>query len=72
MHRLFLNWLENKLGVAIVPTALQYGFHMRIKFIELKSIPQRAILSAVWKEDNRNKALSNGIQMLFSDDEPKF
>lgn len=64
--------VENKLGVAIVPTSLQYGFDMRIKFIELKNIPQRAILSAVWKEDNRNKALPNCIDILFSKAVPIF
>ncbi|WP_298502331.1 LysR family transcriptional regulator [uncultured Maribacter sp.] len=64
-HTIF-KLVENNLGVAIVPTALQYGFHMRVKFIELKNIPQRATLSAVWKEDNRNKALTNCIEMLFS------
>jgi len=61
--------VENNLGVAIVPTALQNGFHMRIKFIELKNIPQRAILSAVWKNDHRNKALSTCTNMLFSKEE---
>ncbi|WP_291870765.1 LysR family transcriptional regulator [Maribacter sp.] len=66
-HTIF-KLVENNLGVAIVPTALQYGFHMRVKFIELKNIPQRAILSAVWKEDNRNKALSNCTEMLFLDE----
>ncbi|RKR14216.1 LysR family transcriptional regulator [Maribacter vaceletii] len=62
-HTIF-KLVENNLGVAIVPTALQSGFHMRVKFIELINIPQRAVLSAVWKEDNRNKALFNCVEML--------
>ncbi|WP_422350035.1 LysR substrate-binding domain-containing protein [Flagellimonas sp.] len=56
--------VENKLGIAIVPTALQYGFQMRVKFIELKRIKQRAVLSMVWKEDNRNPALENCMDLL--------
>ena len=56
--------VENKLGIAIVPTALQYGFQMKVKFIELKRIKQRAILSMVWKEDHRNPALKNCMDLL--------
>ncbi|UII81041.1 LysR family transcriptional regulator [Flagellimonas sp. CMM7] len=56
--------VENKLGIAIVPTALQYGFQMKVKFIELKKIKQRAILSMVWKEDNRNPALQNCMDLF--------
>ncbi|MEM7483860.1 MAG: LysR family transcriptional regulator [Bacteroidota bacterium] len=56
--------VENKLGIAIVPTALQYGFQMKVKFIELQRIKQRAVLSMVWKEDNRNPALRNCMELL--------
>ncbi|MBS9460976.1 LysR family transcriptional regulator [Flagellimonas sp. 389] len=56
--------VENKLGIAIVPTALQYGFQMKVKFIELEQIEQRAVLSMVWKEDNRNPALKNCMDLL--------
>ena len=49
--------VENKLGISIVPTSLQYGFKMKVKFIELKEIRQRAILSVAWKSDNRNPVL---------------
>jgi len=56
--------VENGLGIAIVPTTLQYGFQMRVKFIELLHIPQRAVLSVVWKTDNRNPALQNCLGLL--------
>ncbi len=56
--------VENNLGIAIVPTALQYGFKMNMKFIELKKIPQRATLSVIWKSDNRNPALKNCLTLL--------
>ncbi len=58
--------VENNLGIAIVPTSLQYGFQMDVKFIELKQISQRAILSLVWKEDNRNPALNHCIDLLLN------
>lgn len=56
--------VENNLGVAIVPTTLQHGFQMKVKFIELKSITQRATLSVVWKGDNRNPVLQKCLDML--------
>ena len=57
--------VENNLGIAIVPTALQYGFQMRVKFVELKNIRQRALLSVIWKKENRNPVLQNCIDLLF-------
>ena len=56
--------VENNLGVAIVPTSLQYGFQMRVRFIELKNIPQKAVLSLIWKEDNRNPVLRHCVNLL--------
>ena len=56
--------VENHMGIAIVPTSLQYGFQMDVKFIELKEIEQRAILSVIWKTDNRNPALQHCMDLL--------
>ena len=56
--------VENHLGIAIVPTALQYGFQMDVKFLELKKIKQRATLSVIWKKDNRNPVLKNCMDIL--------
>ncbi len=56
--------VENHLGIAIVPTALQYGFQMDVKFIELKKIKQRATLSVIWKKDNRNPVLTHCMDLL--------
>ncbi len=58
--------VENNLGIAIVPTSLQYGFQMDVKFIELKKIRQQAVLSVIWKEDNRNPALNHCIDLLLN------
>ncbi len=49
--------VENGLGVAIIPTSLQHGFDLNVKFLEIPNIPQKAVLSVIWKEDNRNPAL---------------
>ena len=59
--------VENKLGVAIIPTSLQYGFDMRVKFIELSNIKQRAGLSVIWKKDNRNPVLKHGMNLLLNE-----
>ena len=56
--------VENSLGIAIVPTSLQYGFQMDVKFIELKKISQKATLSVIWKPDNRNPALQHCMDLL--------
>jgi len=62
-HTIF-KLVENELGIAIVPTALQYGFHMQVSFIELQYIKQRAVLSAVWKKNNRNPVLQPALKLL--------
>jgi DNA-binding transcriptional LysR family regulator len=56
--------VEEGLGVAIVPTSLQFGYNLKVKFIELKNIPQRTELYVAWKESNRNPALKNVIELL--------
>ncbi|QLG44671.1 LysR family transcriptional regulator [Costertonia aggregata] len=62
-HTIF-KLVENKMGIAIVPTALQGGFRMRIKFIELRDIEQQATLSAIWKRENANPVLKNCVDLL--------
>ena len=51
--------VENNFGVAIIPTSLKLGYDMNIKFIELKNIQQRAILSIAWNKENRNPMLEH-------------
>ncbi|WP_273276505.1 LysR family transcriptional regulator [Maribacter polysiphoniae] len=62
-HTIF-KLVENNMGIAIVPTALKSGFQMRVKFIELRNIDQRALLSAIWKKDNPNPVLKNCMDLL--------
>lgn len=58
--------VENKLGIAIVPTSLQYGFKMDVKFIELQKIKQRAELSVIWKKDNRNPTMQHCLNLVLT------
>ena len=62
-HTIF-KLVANGMGVAIVPTSLQHGFNLRIRFLELKGIPQRAVLYAAWKKDHRNRSLDRCIEYL--------
>lgn len=55
---------ENGFGLSIVPTSLQMGYQLGVKFIELTSIPQRTTLSAVWRGDNENPALENFVRLF--------
>jgi len=64
-HTIF-KLVENKLGIAIIPTALQAGFQMRIKFVELKDVKQRAVLSVIWKKENANPVLKNCLDLLLA------
>jgi DNA-binding transcriptional LysR family regulator len=64
-HTIF-KLVENNLGIAIVPTALQAGFQMRVKFIELKDVKQRALLSVIWKKENANPVLKNCMDLLLN------
>ncbi len=56
--------VENELGIGIVPSSLKHGFDLKIKFIDLKNIPQRTTLSAIWKTESRNPALGKVINFL--------
>ncbi|MEQ9289928.1 MAG: LysR family transcriptional regulator [Cyclobacteriaceae bacterium] len=56
--------VENGMGVSIVPSSLQNGVDLKIKFIELKKIPQRAILYVAWNKSNRNPSFFKFKQVI--------
>ena len=56
--------VESGLGIAIVPTSLQLGFALEVKFLEIPNIPQQAVLSACYKINNRNPALEHVLRYL--------
>ncbi len=62
-HTIF-KLVEAGLGVAIVPTSLQHGFQLGVRFIDLGQIRQRAVLTAVWKREHQNRALDHCIERL--------
>ena len=56
--------VENGFGISIVPTSLKYGYDLRVKFVELPHIRQKAPLAAVSNPQNPNPILSNVIHKL--------
>ncbi|MBT28900.1 MAG: transcriptional regulator [Thalassobius sp.] len=58
--------VENGFGISIVPTTLQLGYNMDVKFIELKDIVQRTTLAAVWNDENRNPVMEN-VQKIINE-----
>jgi len=56
--------VENNFGISIVPTALQFGYDMNIKFIELTKIKQQTVLSVAWNTSNRNPVLKKIVEYL--------
>ncbi len=56
--------VENNFGISIVPTSLQNGFNLDIKFIELKNISQRTALKIVWNTRNTNPVLQSFIDII--------
>jgi len=56
--------IEQRLGVAIVPSALANGVDLDIAFISLAHLPQRTKLLAVWSEKNRNDSLKKFLDLM--------
>lgn len=53
--------IEEGMGIAILPSSLQHGYNLKVKFIELEHVPQRTELYMVWQVDNRNPSLIHAI-----------
>ncbi|UMB60302.1 LysR family transcriptional regulator [Lutibacter sp. A80] len=56
--------VEHNFGISIVPSSLQIGNTTNVKFIELKKIPQRTNLSAVWSKNNSNPVLAKILEFI--------
>ncbi len=56
--------VENNFGISIVPTSLQYGYNLDVKFIELDNIPQRTTLKVVWNSINTNPILVSFLNVV--------
>lgn len=58
--------VEQGLGLAVIPHSLQYGFDLKIRFIDIPHIPQKTTLSAIWKKENRNTCLPYFLKAMNS------
>jgi len=58
--------VENNFGLSIVPTSLQHGYDRKVKFIELKKIPQRTTLQVIWNKKNNSSLLKNILEIVKS------
>lgn len=56
--------VENNFGISIVPKSLQTQNIKGIKFIELKNISQKTVLSVVWNKKNRNPILEKFLNHI--------
>ena len=56
--------VENNFGVAIVPSSLQYGYDLNVKFIELDQISQRTNIKIIWNSQSTNPVLTSLIQII--------
>ncbi len=56
--------VESGLGVAIVPSSLQEGYDLQVRFMKIPNISEFTELSVIWKRDNRNPALKKILQLI--------
>jgi len=56
--------VESGLGVAIVPTSIQEGYEINVRFMEIPNIPQFTELAVIWKTSNRNPVLEKVLALL--------
>ncbi len=58
-----LRLVEHNLGVSLMPISYKYSSAMRLKFIELKDVPERTHLSIAWRKDDKNPVLQNFLKV---------
>lgn len=56
--------VESGFGISIIPSSLKDEKNYKIRFIDLKDIPQRTELFAVWNKDHSNDALQYFLELL--------
>jgi DNA-binding transcriptional LysR family regulator len=56
--------VENGLGVAIVPTSIQEGYEINVRFMEIPNIRQFTELVVIWKTSNRNPVLAQVLELI--------
>jgi LysR family transcriptional regulator, benzoate and cis,cis-muconate-responsive activator of ben and cat genes len=58
-----LRLVEYNLGISIMPISYRLSTAMRVKFIELKDIPERTQLSMTWRKNDKNPILQNFLKV---------
>lgn len=61
--------VANGMGLSIIPTVLQEGYTMGVKFVELDALPQRTTLRAVWNGEGKSEVLDRVLGLLGTDKE---
>jgi DNA-binding transcriptional LysR family regulator len=56
--------VESGLGVAIVPTSIQEGYEINVRFMEIPDISQFTELLVIWKTGNRNPVLKQVLDLI--------
>jgi hypothetical protein len=50
--------------VAIVPTSIQEGYEINVRFMEIPHISQFTELVVIWKTENRNPVLKQVLDLI--------
>jgi DNA-binding transcriptional LysR family regulator len=59
-----LKLVENNLGISLIPISFSSVSTANIRFIELKNIPQKAEITALWNPQNPNPSLVRFLEMI--------
>lgn len=59
-----LKLVDHHLGITFLPTSFKEVTNANVKFIELKDIPQRAEITALWNLSNPNPSLRRFLELL--------
>jgi len=59
-----LNLVDHGLGITFLPSSFQHVTTANVKFIELKSIPQKAEITAVWNLQNPNPSVRRFMDVV--------
>ena len=56
--------VENGMGISIIPNSLRDNYNYKVRYIELKNIPQKTTLYAAWNKENDNPVLQYLLQLI--------
>jgi DNA-binding transcriptional LysR family regulator len=59
-----LKLVENNLGISLIPISFERVTNAAIKFIELRDIPQKAEITALWNLENPNPSLRRFLELV--------